>query len=88
MDRVVQLNASLVQEASAAATSMENQAGTLSRTVAQFRVAGHESPAALTAPTPAAATLPAAASAPAPAAASARRSVIPAGTGDDDWKEF
>jgi methyl-accepting chemotaxis protein len=88
MDRVVQMNASLVQEASAAATSMENQAGTLSRTVAQFRVAGHESPAALTAPTPAAATLPAAASAPAPAAASARRSVIPAGTGDDDWKEF
>jgi methyl-accepting chemotaxis protein len=38
MDTVVQMNASLVEEATAAATSMASQATGLSRAVAQFRV--------------------------------------------------
>ncbi|MBL0142063.1 MAG: MCP four helix bundle domain-containing protein [Betaproteobacteria bacterium] len=38
MDSVVQMNASLVEEATAAATSMANQASGLTRSVAQFRV--------------------------------------------------
>jgi methyl-accepting chemotaxis protein len=38
MDTVVQMNASLVEEATAAATSMANQATSLARAVAQFRV--------------------------------------------------
>jgi methyl-accepting chemotaxis protein len=38
MDTVVQMNASLVEEATAAATSMASQATELSRSVAQFRV--------------------------------------------------
>ena len=40
MDTVVQMNASLVEEATAAATSMANQAGGLARAVAQFRLDG------------------------------------------------
>jgi methyl-accepting chemotaxis protein len=38
MEHVVQTNASLVEEATAAAASMANQAGELTRTVARFRV--------------------------------------------------
>ena len=38
MDTVVQMNASLVEEATAAATSMASQAEELARSVAQFRV--------------------------------------------------
>ncbi|HEY4998628.1 MAG TPA: hypothetical protein VII36_05770, partial [Usitatibacter sp.] len=38
MDTVVQMNASLVEEATAAATSMASQATGLARAVAQFRV--------------------------------------------------
>jgi methyl-accepting chemotaxis protein len=39
MDHVVQMNASLVEEATAAATSMASQANELARSVARFRVA-------------------------------------------------
>jgi X-X-X-Leu-X-X-Gly heptad repeat protein len=40
MDTVVQMNASLVEEATAAATSMAHQATALARSVAQFQVRG------------------------------------------------
>ncbi|GAB2798107.1 methyl-accepting chemotaxis protein [Halomonas shantousis] len=40
MDQVTQQNASLVQEASAAAASLENQAGRLEKAVASFRLDG------------------------------------------------
>ena len=45
MDNVVQMNASLVEEATAAATSMAEQAGELARSVAQFRVDASAAPA-------------------------------------------
>jgi hypothetical protein len=40
MDQVVQMNASLVEEATAAASSMASQAEDLARSVARFRVEG------------------------------------------------
>jgi methyl-accepting chemotaxis protein-1 (serine sensor receptor) len=46
MDRVVQQNASLVEEATAATESMREQAGALLQTVARFRLADGEPPAA------------------------------------------
>ncbi|HSN20592.1 MAG TPA: methyl-accepting chemotaxis protein [Usitatibacter sp.] len=95
MDNVVQMNASLVEEATAAATSMANQATGLARSVAQFRLEesalptmpAHPAPAA---PAPARAPVQAAnapaeprAAAPAP-----RREPALASADDDDWKEF
>jgi methyl-accepting chemotaxis protein len=53
MDQVVQMNASLVEEATAAATSMASQAEDLARSVARFRVtddAREASPGALEGP--------------------------------------
>ena len=47
MDTVVQMNASLVEEATAAATSMASQATGLAQSVAQFRVDASEADAAL-----------------------------------------
>ncbi|SDN88613.1 methyl-accepting chemotaxis sensory transducer with TarH sensor [Halomonas shengliensis] len=44
MDQVTQQNASLVQEASAAAASLEEQASRLEAAVAVFRLAGHAAP--------------------------------------------
>ena len=43
MDNVTQQNASLVQEASAAAASLEQQAEILTQAVAVFQLAGHSS---------------------------------------------
>lgn len=40
MDQMAQQNAALVEEATAAAASLEDQANTLHRTVGQFRLAG------------------------------------------------
>jgi methyl-accepting chemotaxis protein len=45
MDTVVQMNASLVEEATAAATSMASQATGLARAVAQFRIDDAGTPA-------------------------------------------
>jgi methyl-accepting chemotaxis protein len=42
MERVTQQNASLVEEASAAAQAMRQQAGELSKAVSVFRLAGHD----------------------------------------------
>ena len=81
MDHVVQMNASLVEEATAAAASMATQAGDLARSVARFRVTGEEASAPRIEPQPAA---------PAPAKKSlpaARRREAAAATAEE-WQEF
>ena len=85
MDHVVQMNASLVEQATAAATSMAEQATGLAHAVAQFRVHEDAAPAPLAA----------APAAPAVSAPSASRAVAQAGRREpvltdagDDWKEF
>ncbi|HUJ00059.1 MAG TPA: methyl-accepting chemotaxis protein [Usitatibacter sp.] len=100
MDNVVQMNASLVEEATAAATSMANQATGLARSVAQFRLEEGQLPVLSVsqppAPAPLAATPMPHASRPAgePRAAAAavaptqRREPVLAAAEDDDWKEF
>ena len=75
MDNVTQQNASLVEEASAAAASLEDQAGKLTRAVAAFRLTD----------TP---TLPAPAARPA-AVKNLRPAARPAlASGDDNWETF
>ncbi len=89
MDNVVQMNASLVEEATAAATSMAHQAEALAKSVAQFHVSEREAPAE-------AQRVLAAARAPAPEAlerprttvAPVRREPVLAVAGTDEWKEF
>jgi len=91
MDNVVQMNASLVEEATAAATSMASQATGLAHAVAQFRVDDASVAAYADAPMAGEESL-----APAPAieqrpadlraAPLARRE--PALAVDDEWKEF
>jgi hypothetical protein len=80
MDNVVQMNASLVEEATAAATSMAEQATGLAQAVAQFRVEENaQAPAArdsLAAPSSSTAVAPA-----------RQREPVLSGAGDD-WKEF
>jgi methyl-accepting chemotaxis protein len=91
MDTVVQMNASLVEEATAAATSMANQATALARSVAQFQVPDDEGPAAtpLQAQPTDAAALPRTAEAPRRVAASGSpRDPVLAGADGDEWKEF
>jgi hypothetical protein len=88
MDTVVQMNASLVEEATAAATSMASQAAGVARAVAQFRV-GHE---ASVAPMHAAAGV-AALSRPAEggaatAIATRREPRVEAIGDEEEWKEF
>jgi methyl-accepting chemotaxis protein len=85
MDTVVQMNASLVEEATAAATSMASQANGLARAVAQFRI--EEEGGAGASPV-ASASLPRHESPPRrPVAVTERRE--PALTAaDEDWKEF
>ncbi len=93
MDTVVQMNASLVEEATAAATSMANQAGGLARAVAQFRLDG--AVASLAAEQPAAGVALASFTRSAAPAAStelratgARRETALAAGQEEDWKEF
>ena len=89
MDTVVQMNASLVEEATAAATSMASQATGLARAVAQFRV---DESAAAHAPSLSEAPMPLARSASERAAALPPRRepllTASATAGDEDWKEF
>jgi len=94
MDTVVQMNASLVEQATAAATSMASQATGLARAVAQFRIEGDVAGAA---PTPIANATHAPALArelrekPAPAIATRREPALTAtaaATEEEDWKEF
>jgi X-X-X-Leu-X-X-Gly heptad repeat protein len=90
MDTVVQMNASLVEEATAAATSMAGQANGLAQAVAQFRVG--EQGALEAARSPAQERAPALARPPAAAGkkgvpASRREPVLAAGE-EEDWREF
>ena len=87
MDTVVQMNASLVEEATAAATSMASQATGLARAVAQFRIEDGGS-AELAAPA-AAQALPRQVQGEkrAPAVASRREPALTS-VDEEDWKEF
>ncbi|MXV07567.1 MULTISPECIES: methyl-accepting chemotaxis protein [unclassified Xanthomonas] len=96
MDETTQQNAALVEEATAAARSMEDQAGQLSQAVAVFKIdassnhAGQPAIAsAASAPVRAvarSAAKPAAKPAPRPVRSSARPIAVAAG--DDSWQEF
>ena len=88
MDETTQQNAALVEEATAAARSMEEQAGQLNDAVALFKLEGQAVAAAMPAST-ATGGRPAAArprSAPAPVRRAAVRE--PALAGEGDWQEF
>jgi hypothetical protein len=93
MDTVVQMNASLVEEATAAATSMANQATALARSVAQFQVREDVLGAAMEA-TPVQASRASAAPLPRAADPAPRRVSAPprepalAGPDAEEWKEF
>jgi methyl-accepting chemotaxis protein len=102
MDEVTQQNAALVEEASAAARSMEEQAGSLSQSVSVFRLDTEQAQMirvpAPTAPAPVAAR-PRAAVAAKPASKAKPKggavgsrgngdAVPAAGSGDDRWTEF
>jgi len=104
MDEVTQQNAALVEEATASARSLEEQAGGLASSVARFRLAetqradfGAPPPRPFQAERPAAATGARAAPKPAPKRATARGTVTavaadkPAashGRADEQWTEF
>jgi len=93
MDTVVQMNASLVEEATAAATSMASQATGLARAVAQFRVDESGAGAVSLPSEPAAGHAPARPALSARgerAAVSARRepALTSSASDPDDWKEF
>jgi methyl-accepting chemotaxis protein len=89
MDSVVQMNASLVEEATAAATGMASRATALARSVARFQVADETGAAAEPLEAKhAAAALPRAAESSRRVAASASREPVPVGPDGDEWKEF
>ena len=90
MDTVVQMNASLVEEATAAATSMANQAQGLARSVAQFRIAeSAHGPATIAGAAGAPALARRAASDRQPPTLTERREpLLAAATEEEDWKEF
>jgi len=88
MDQVTQQNAALVEEAAAAAESLQEQAGKLSAVVSVFRLDGVQ------APTPAAVRKPAVPARPAMRAAAPRAALKAAPAvhqgkpSNDDWEEF
>lgn len=89
MDQVTQQNASLVQEATAAASSLEEQANRLEEAVAVFKLVGmqvaHQQARQASAPSAA----PKAVAAPAPKTPSTPSSrSVPSTVGHDDWEEF
>ena len=89
MDETTQQNAALVEEAAAAAESLEEQAQNLSTSVAVFKLdAGGRAAPAL--PKPAAQQKPAPAKSAAPAKPAARRAIPKAVDADagEDWAEF
>ncbi|MYN17974.1 methyl-accepting chemotaxis protein [Rugamonas sp. FT107W] len=101
MDSMTQQNAALVEEAAAAAQSLQDQAAELSRVVSIFKLVGGEErvsapvyqPAAAKAvvkPIVARAPVKKLASAPAPAAAAKPKKVAAAASaaGSDEWEEF
>jgi methyl-accepting chemotaxis protein len=84
MDKATQQNAALVEEAAAAAESMEGQAGGLSKTVAVFRLAGGAS-ASSGLPAPVRNALAAPKREVKPHAASGNK---PVNASADEWEEF
>ena len=86
MDKITQQNAALVEEAAAAAKSMEEQTETLAQMVSSFILEGEPRPA-YAKPAPARKPLPAAVTR-AAAGRPLRRATVSAATSDDDWKEF
>jgi hypothetical protein len=102
MDQTTQQNAALVEQASAAAQSLQQEAATLARTVGAFRIGGGAADTAAPVQRPAAAAKPAIkpAAAPAvrpalakPAAPKAAAQPRPArketaATAGDGWEEF
>jgi methyl-accepting chemotaxis protein len=94
MDQVTQQNAALVEEAAAAAASMQDQAGKLAEVVSVFKLDREHSIAApVVAAKPAApAARPAVArpTAPAPKAIAAKpaKRIEPVAAGAGDWEEF
>jgi methyl-accepting chemotaxis protein len=104
MDSMTQQNAALVEEAAAAAQSLQDQAGELGRVVSIFKLVDgeeHSIEPVLAAPAPAAAAarLPAvrtpavrparaALKKPAAAAAAAKPKKAPVAAGSDEWEEF
>ena len=90
MDKTTQQNAALVEQASAAARSMEEQAGGLSRTVSVFRLSDTSVATASVAP----AVLVVKPARSAPTAKPARRLAAPAAStraatgAEDEWEEF
>jgi methyl-accepting chemotaxis protein len=89
MDNVVQMNASLVEEATAAATSMAGQATGLAHAVAQFRIdegaVAQPAPAREAPPAPAWQAL---SGEKRPAKVAERREPALTATDEEDWKEF
>ncbi|WP_425338414.1 hypothetical protein [Thiorhodococcus minor] len=98
MDEVTQQNAALVEEAAAAAESLEDQTRVLAQAVSVFRMPSHRPSAAEVPPPPAAAKArPQAApikksvvQMPTKASRSSlkRVSAVPAAGDDDEWEEF
>ena len=99
MDNVTQQNAALVEEAAAAAGSMQEQAGNLSQVVSVFKMEGNGprmASVARTSGTPAAALKPLRTKEPAPAPVAIRKSgnrpalppSIKTPTDNADWEEF
>jgi hypothetical protein len=94
MDQVTQQNAALVEEAAAAAESMQNQAASLMQTVSVFKldrshslqVSAPQAPAPRN-PSPSRPAAPARQGASIKAVSSARKPAPAAATGDD-WEEF
>jgi len=100
MDSMTQQNAALVEEAAAAAQSLQDQAGELARVVSIFKLVEGEERAAVAAPafaakaavvkpiTTARAPVKKLATAPVPAPAAKPKKVAAAAAGSDEWEEF
>ncbi len=87
MDTVVQMNASLVEEATAAATSMASQATGLARAVAQFRIEDAAGPVGMAQVSPQQLPRHTEGERRAPAVAERREPALTA-VEEEDWKEF
>ena len=92
LESVTQQNAALVEEASAASLSFQEQADRLNQLVARFKVAADArsapAPAPASAPAPKRELRPAAPALPKRPAPAATGRPVPAMGGDDEWKEF
>ncbi|MGZ8294282.1 MAG: methyl-accepting chemotaxis protein [Telluria sp.] len=92
MDDVTQQNAALVEEAAAAAQSLQEQSARLAEVVAVFKLEeDHQQQAAVAAPVRkpvAKAPVRAVAAKPAPSNSAPRKQLAPAQKGADDWEEF